>query len=98
MSDNTFFTFEHQDDGIAVISIDLPGEAQNVLKMEFIEELEPVVEQIKTDSSIKGLIIKSGKEGSFIAGADITMFGKVDTADDAEQLSTTGHKFFNALE
>ena len=68
------------------------------MKMEFIEELEPVVEQIKTDSSIKGLIIKSGKEGSFIAGADITMFGKVDTADDAEQLSTTGHKFFNALE
>ncbi|PXF63754.1 fatty acid oxidation complex subunit alpha FadJ [Kangiella spongicola] len=98
MSDNTFFTFEQQDDGIAVISIDLPNESQNVLKMEFIAELEPVVEQIKNDSSIKGLIIKSGKEGSFIAGADITMFGKVDTAEDAEQLSLTGHKFFNALE
>ncbi|GAA0203614.1 fatty acid oxidation complex subunit alpha FadJ [Kangiella japonica] len=98
MSDNTFFTFEQQDDGIAVISIDLPNESQNVLKMEFIAELEPVIEQIKNDSSIKGLIIKSGKEGSFIAGADITMFGKVDTAEDAEQLSLTGHKFFNALE
>lgn len=98
MSDNTFFTFEQQDDGIAVISIDLPGESQNVLKMEFIEELQPVIEQIKTDSSIKGLIIKSGKEGSFIAGADITMFGKVDTAEGAEQLSTSGHRFFNALE
>ncbi|WP_223668502.1 fatty acid oxidation complex subunit alpha FadJ [Kangiella shandongensis] len=98
MSDNTFFTFEQQDDGIAVISIDLPGESQNVLKMEFIEELQPVIEQIKTDSSIKGLIIKSGKEGSFIAGADITMFGKVDTAEDAEQLSSSGHRFFNALE
>lgn len=98
MSDNTFFTFEQQDDGIAVISIDLPNESQNVLKMEFIEELEPVVEQIKNDSSIKGLIIKSGKEGSFIAGADITMFGRVETAEDAEQLSLTGHKFFNALE
>lgn len=98
MSDNTFFTFEQQDDGIAVISIDLPNESQNVLKMEFIAELEPVVEQIKNDSSIKGLIIKSGKEGSFIAGADITMFGKVNTAEDAEQLSLTGHKFFNALE
>ncbi|RDX38449.1 fatty acid oxidation complex subunit alpha FadJ [Kangiella sp. HD9-110m-PIT-SAG07] len=98
MSNNTFFTLEHQDDGIAVIAIDLPGESQNVLKMEFIEELEPVIEQIKTDSSIKGLIIKSGKEGSFIAGADITMFGKMKTAEDAEQLSASGHKFFNTLE
>ncbi|AOE49321.1 fatty acid oxidation complex subunit alpha FadJ [Kangiella sediminilitoris] len=98
MSDNTFFTFEQHDDGIAVISIDLPGESQNVLKMEFIEELQPVIEQIKTDSAVKGLIIKSGKEGSFIAGADISMFGKVDTAEDAEKISTSGHQFFNALE
>ncbi|GAA4357442.1 fatty acid oxidation complex subunit alpha FadJ [Kangiella marina] len=98
MSDNTFFTLEHSDDGIAIIAIDLPGESQNVLKMEFIEELEPVIEQIKTDSSVKGLIIKSGKPGSFIAGADITMFGKMNTADDAEQLSAQGHQFFNTLE
>lgn len=98
MSNNTFFTLEHHDDGIAVISIDLPNESQNVLKMEFIEELEPVIEQIKTDSSVKGLIIKSGKEGSFIAGADITMFGKMKTAEDAEKLSSDGHRFFNTLE
>ena len=43
MSDNTFFTFEHQDDGLAVITIDVPEESQNVLKMEFIEELAPVI-------------------------------------------------------
>ena len=98
MSDNTFFTFEHQEDGIAVITIDVPGESQNVLKMEFIEELEPVIEQVKSDSSIKGLIIRSGKAGSFIAGADITMFGKANTAEDAEKLSTDGHRIFNKIE
>jgi len=98
MSDNTFFTFEHQEDGLAVITIDVPGESQNVLKMEFIEELEPVIDQVKSDSSIKGLIIRSGKAGSFIAGADITMFGKAKTAEDAEKLSTDGHRIFNKIE
>jgi len=98
MSDNTFFTFEHQDDGLAVITIDVPEESQNVLKMEFIEELEPVIDQVKSDSSIKGLIIRSGKAGSFIAGADITMFGKANTAEDAEKLSTDGHRIFNKIE
>jgi len=98
MSDNTFFTFEHQEDGLAVITIDVPGESQNVLKMEFIEELEPVIDQVKSDSSIKGLIIRSGKAGSFIAGADITMFGKANTAEDAEKLSTDGHRIFNKIE
>ena len=98
MSDNTFFTFEHQDDGLAVITIDVPEESQNVLKMEFIEELEPVIDQVKSDSSIKGLIIRSGKAGSFIAGADITMFGKAKTAEDAEKLSTDGHRIFNKIE
>ena len=98
MTKDTIFNVELGDDGIVVVTIDLPGETQNVLKPEFAEEIQDIIAPLDADSSIKGMIITSGKEGSFIAGADISLLETVETAEQAESIARTGQHMFQQLE
>ena len=66
-------TFGVGADGIAVITIDLPNRAMNVVTPEFQREFGEIVEQVIADAGIRGAIITSGKLGTFIVGADINV-------------------------
>jgi len=63
--------FELGDDGVALLTIDVPGRPMNVLTPEFQAELASSVERIATDPLIKGAVLTSGKDNGFIAGADL---------------------------
>ena len=81
------FTLEKFDDGIAVLTMDVPGESMNTLKAEFGGEITTMLDEIEKDSDIKGVVLASGKSSSFVAGADITMLAACKTAEEAEALS-----------
>lgn len=91
------FQFEINEKSIGVITIDVPGEAQNTLKKEFVDEIASLLNRIEQED-VKGLIICSGKPGSFVAGADITMLKAVTTESEAEELSKAGQAIFNRME
>lgn len=91
MSDKKTFALELRDDGIAIVTMDVPGEAMNTLKAEFGAEIGEILAEIKSNATIKGVVIASGKPDSFVAGADITMLKKCKTAEDAENLSRMAH-------
>ncbi|MBJ7534473.1 enoyl-CoA hydratase/isomerase family protein [Rhodomicrobium vannielii ATCC 17100] len=57
-------------DGIATLTIDQPGKSMNVISPEFTEELSEAIERAAADTSVKGIVITSGKS-SFVAGADL---------------------------
>jgi len=57
-------------DGIALLSVDLPDKSMNVLTPELMQDLETVVERVANDDAVKGAVITSGKK-AFVAGADI---------------------------
>ncbi len=57
-------------DGIALLTIDLPGKSMNVLTPELMADLDQLIEQVVSDADVKGAVITSAKK-SFIAGADI---------------------------
>ena len=57
-------------DGIALLSIDVPGRPMNVLTEEFFDELPKCIDRIVQDGSVKGAIITSMKK-DFMAGADL---------------------------
>ncbi|MGD9386699.1 MAG: 3-hydroxyacyl-CoA dehydrogenase NAD-binding domain-containing protein [Gammaproteobacteria bacterium] len=57
-------------DGVALLVIDIPGRPMNVLTPEFMQELEQTVGGLAADDKVKGAVITSGKD-SFIAGADL---------------------------
>jgi len=57
-------------DGIALLIIDLPDKSMNVLTPELMQDLETVVERVANEEAVKGAVITSGKK-AFVAGADI---------------------------
>ncbi|MBT8048400.1 MAG: 3-hydroxyacyl-CoA dehydrogenase [Xanthomonadales bacterium] len=57
-------------DGIALLTIDLPGMPMNVLTPELMEDLATLTAKAAADESVKGIVLTSGKK-AFIAGADI---------------------------
>jgi 3-hydroxyacyl-CoA dehydrogenase/enoyl-CoA hydratase/3-hydroxybutyryl-CoA epimerase len=66
------FRFETGDDGIALVTWDMPGRSLNVFTPGVMDELENIVDRVAGDDAIKGAIIVSGKDG-FSGGADLTM-------------------------
>ncbi len=93
----TAFTLS-QTDGIAIITIDVPGEPVNMLGTSTIGELEDLLEHIKDDPSARALVLISGKADNFIAGADIQEFTRIATASEGESLSRQGQEMITRLE
>ncbi|TYC52846.1 3-hydroxyacyl-CoA dehydrogenase [Rhodobacterales bacterium] len=66
------FTVETNEDGVALITWDMPEKSMNVINMTVMEELDAIIDQVAGDEAIKGAIITSGKS-AFSGGADLTM-------------------------
>src|SRR5918996_4966005 len=74
------FTIDFE--GIAWAVIDRKGENMNSLGRRTTEELGEIVKAVEEAAmrgEVKGLVLMSGKERSFIAGADIREFESFDT-------------------
>ncbi len=92
------FTLALREDGVGVITMDVAGESMNVLKAAFADEIKTLLDEIRSNKSIKGLVIISGKADSFIAGADITMLDSCQTAQEASAIAAMGQTMFGQLE
>jgi 3-hydroxyacyl-CoA dehydrogenase/enoyl-CoA hydratase/3-hydroxybutyryl-CoA epimerase len=75
------FRFETGEDGIALITWDMPGRSMNVINAKVMEELERIIDHVAGDAAVRGAIIVSGKD-SFSGGADITMLGAISSTFD----------------
>ncbi|TYK64308.1 fatty acid oxidation complex subunit alpha FadJ [Colwellia echini] len=95
---NSAFTLVRQDNGIAHLVIDVIGENVNTLKSEFAEQITEVLAEIKADKKITGIVVCSGKQGSFIAGADINMLDACQSREEVVGLSRQGQRIFTLLE
>ncbi len=81
------------EDGIAIVTLDLPGKPVNVLNARMIEEITEILGQLEAGGGgARAAVILSGKPGNWIAGADIEEFKKWETAEDGEQASRTGQE------
>ncbi len=96
MSEHTFTL--RIDDGIGIITMDVPGERMNTLRASFAGELRALLAEIRQNAAITGLVLRSGKPDSFIAGADVHMLNDCTTAEQAEALARAGQALFNELE
>lgn len=92
------FSLETREDGIAILTMDVPGESMNTLKMEFAEQVTEVLDEIEGNPQIKGVVLTSGKKDSFVAGADVSMLAACETAEEAEKLAADGHVMFQRIE
>src|SRR6202171_1883789 len=68
------FDLQLEDDGLAILTFDLPGEKVNKFSRAVIRELGEVLLHVSREPRIRALLVRSGKPGVFIAGADIQEF------------------------
>ncbi|QFT96977.1 Fatty acid oxidation complex subunit alpha [Roseovarius sp. THAF8] len=73
----TDFTMEKGDDGVAIITWDTQGKSMNVMNMEGWPLLESLVDDALADDAVKGIVITSGKEGTFAGGMDLNVIAKM---------------------
>ncbi len=80
----TDFTMTKDADGVAVITWDVPDKSMNVMSIEGLQQLETAIDDALADDAVKGIVITSGKEGSFAGGMDLNLLAKMkeDAGDD----------------
>jgi 3-hydroxyacyl-CoA dehydrogenase/enoyl-CoA hydratase/3-hydroxybutyryl-CoA epimerase len=85
-------------DGVAIVTIDLPGESVNKFSASVIAEFDTLMTQMEGNSTVRAAVLISGKPDVFIAGADIDAFLAFKSAADAEAASAQGHHLMARLE
>ncbi len=63
----------HETD-IALLSFDMPGKGANILSRSVLDEFSTHLDKLQKRDDLAGLVIASGKPGTFIAGADLREF------------------------
>ncbi|HEV8051652.1 MAG TPA: 3-hydroxyacyl-CoA dehydrogenase NAD-binding domain-containing protein, partial [Parachlamydiaceae bacterium] len=93
------FKLSVDNDGVASLVFDLPGEKVNKFTAEVMLELEKVLDEAAQNKNIKIMTISSGKEDIFIAGADLHSFEPIfKDPSQGSKIISTGHRIFNKLE
>ena len=88
-------------EGIAWAVIDRKGESMNSLGRRPTEELGEIVKAVEAaapSGEVKGLVIMSAKDRSFIAGADIREFESFDTEDKIKDVVKQTLELFDRID
>jgi 3-hydroxyacyl-CoA dehydrogenase/enoyl-CoA hydratase/3-hydroxybutyryl-CoA epimerase len=84
--------------GVAVITIDLPGEPVNKFNRAVKDEFVAQFDRLERDLTVRAAVLISGKKDSFIAGADIEEFLELKSAAEAERLSHEGQLLLDSIQ
>ena len=87
---------ETDDNGVMWLCLDTADSKVNVLSSEILYELNEILDPLARKAPA-GLILWSGKEQSFVMGADIKEFVKVDTVDRAREVVRLGQQLMDRL-
>jgi 3-hydroxyacyl-CoA dehydrogenase/enoyl-CoA hydratase/3-hydroxybutyryl-CoA epimerase len=90
------FRVERRSSGIAHLVMDHPARRVNVLDADAIASLEAALNDLEA-STPPGLVVLSGKTGSFIAGADIDAIAGITDPDLVHKLVRRGQAAFSRL-
>ncbi len=83
--------------GVAVLTLDLPGEPVNTLSPATGALFEAALLRALEDAAVQAVVFTSGKPGGFVAGADVRWLGSLKTREDGERASEEGQAGFERL-
>lgn len=89
------FRIEHPAGGLLHLVMDHPTRKLNVLDEAALGALEAVLPELEAARDATGLLLVSGKPGSFIAGADLEAIGAITDADVVLALIRRAHAAFS---
>ncbi len=93
------FKLEIRDDKIAVLTFDAADKPVNTFNQAHLTQLTARVAELEKQTDLRGLILVSGKEGNFIAGADLNELMAAVGADKemVRGFCQAGHDLFNRI-
>ena len=99
MAEPGFFKLSTEGSDIAVLTLDDPRGSANVFSRAVLDELEKHLTALAGRKELAGLVIRSGKPGVFVVGADIREFvANIDLPkDQIAKMSTHGRQLFERL-
>src|SRR4051812_28801459 len=83
--------------GIAWLTFDKPGSSANVLSRATLLELDARLAELAA-APPRGVVIRSGKSGGFIAGADVKEFAELEDAEQAVVMVREAQRILDRLE
>ncbi|MGB6229415.1 MAG: 3-hydroxyacyl-CoA dehydrogenase NAD-binding domain-containing protein [Litorimonas sp.] len=100
MSDYTTFSVDLDSDSIALLTIDVPNQGMNVIDENLMRDLPAFIDEFTSNDQYKGLVIASGRDNAFMAGADLRMLEQQDgeLTKDAFEAGMTLNRAFRKLE
>jgi len=81
---------------IGFLTLDVAEQSTNVLSQDVLRELDQLLAELAT-LPLAGLVIRSGKPGGFIAGADVREFQRIGDAAGATELARAGQQVYARL-
>src|SRR5262245_24593648 len=98
-SNAAVFRFEERPDGIGILYFDSPGQKVNTFTHAALHQLDDWVSKLAKRTDLKGLILTSGKPGTFIAGADLDelLLGASRRPGGGDEVTKLGQGIFNRL-
>jgi len=90
------WTLRTDEDGFAILALDVPGLSANALSKTVMLELDTHLAVLEKQLP-RALIIESGKASGFIAGADIKEFTALSDPETAYELVRSGQKVLDRL-
>ena len=92
------FQWDVRPDKIGVLTFDLPDKKVNTLGREVLVELGELLKTIAREP-LRGLLLRSGKPGQFIAGADLNELAMLSfaTKEQTIQAIGIGHKLYDGV-
>jgi 3-hydroxyacyl-CoA dehydrogenase/enoyl-CoA hydratase/3-hydroxybutyryl-CoA epimerase len=100
MTDRQSPAFEVDTERVAWITFDASDRSLNVLTEEVMRRFEQVLAEILAAAEqdrVTAVVIRSGKEDSFIAGADVEVIASVEDPVTAERQVLEGQRIYNVL-
>lgn len=91
-------TLDVDADGIATVWIDQPDRRVNTISGATLAAFEDVLDAMESDSGIRAAVFISGKDASFIAGADLDMLKQFETPADVRALSRRAHRLVGRVQ
>lgn len=85
-------------DDVALITLDVKDKSLNALSLPILESFGSMLDTIFATPALKGIVVASGKKGSFAAGVDISIFATLKTSADGQRAARELQLLFGRLE
>jgi 3-hydroxyacyl-CoA dehydrogenase / enoyl-CoA hydratase / 3-hydroxybutyryl-CoA epimerase len=100
-ADQAALTLDLSGDGVAWLVFDRPDSRVNLLTAAVLERLDALLDEIENGiaaGSIRAVIVRSGKSGTFIAGADVREIENVTDPAIGQAAAQAGQQLYRRLE